>query len=64
MRSYEKFLCERIKIKTEILRSQKVLTRSFGTDVSDISELTKLCPKQLSEDTGRSMKTPLYYPPV
>ena len=59
----EKFLCEWIKRKTDILRNQKVIvTRSFGTDVSDISELTKLDPKRLSEDT--CIKAPLYYPPV
>lgn len=59
----EKFLCDWIKRKTEILRSQKiVVTRSFGTDVSDLSELMKLDPKQLSE--GKCKKTPIYFSPV
>ena len=60
---FEKFLCEWIKRKTEILRNKKIIvTRSFGTNVSDISELTKLDPKQLSPET--CFKAPIYYPPV
>ena len=62
----EKFLCEWIKRKTEILRNKKVIvTRSFGTDISDISELTKLNPKELPIDTSAdTFKAPIYNPLV
>ena len=62
----EKFLCEWIKRKTEILRNKKVIvTRSFGIDISDISELTKLNSKELPGNTPTdTFKAPIYNPLV
>ena len=65
----EKFLCKWIKIKIKILRNKKVIvTRSFGTDISDIFEPTKLNPKELPELPGDisadTFKTPIYNPLV